>query len=163
MTDDVPFPNRDILERGIEKGVEWFLYKHSMGHINGYVKLPEGHKWLGLDYDDIPVEVHGGLTFGGSGSSFIGFDTAHAHDYWPNSTYEYTSLFRHDKHSRREWTQALVAEETKRLARQVADNVKMPLWKRMVKFFFALNVNPDLSAYSMPLWKRMVKFFEKDV
>lgn len=33
------------------------------GFANGYVIIPKGHKAHGLDYDDIKVSVHGGLTF----------------------------------------------------------------------------------------------------
>ena len=32
------------------------------GAISGYVKIPEGHHWHGLDYDAFDVDVHGGLT-----------------------------------------------------------------------------------------------------
>jgi hypothetical protein len=33
------------------------------GWGNGYVVIPEGHKYHGVDYNDIPVDVHYGLTF----------------------------------------------------------------------------------------------------
>ena len=63
-----------------------------MGHLNGYVKLDEGHKYYNKDYDDILVEVHGGLTFSnlmskGNGylpeGFWIGFDCAHFEDLIP--------------------------------------------------------------------------------
>lgn len=80
--------------------------------FNGYARVPlEGHPWPGQfsDYDDIPVGIHGGLTYGPEeprepmewdlegktgklpgrpGRSWadiggwIGFDTAHAWDHW---------------------------------------------------------------------------------
>jgi hypothetical protein len=80
--------------------------------LNGYARVPlEGHPWPGLysNYDDLPVVVHGGLTYGpedrsepleweleGKSGKFpgrpgrswtdiggwIGFDTAHAFDHW---------------------------------------------------------------------------------
>jgi hypothetical protein len=34
-----------------------------VGWGNGYVLLPKEHPWFGKHYDDIPVAVHGGLTF----------------------------------------------------------------------------------------------------
>lgn len=34
-----------------------------MGNWCGYVGVFAGHPFFGLDYNDIPVEVHGGLTF----------------------------------------------------------------------------------------------------
>lgn len=38
-------------------------FSRDRGHFNGYVALCEGHPDYGKDYDDIDVEVHGGLTF----------------------------------------------------------------------------------------------------
>jgi hypothetical protein len=60
-----------------------------MGHLNGYVTLPKGHPWEDHEYDDIDVEVHGGLTFGQrdkDGITLIGFDAAHLYDETPSST-----------------------------------------------------------------------------
>ena len=69
------------------------------GWGNGYVILPKGHKYHGIDYNDIPVDIHGGLTYSRdieyfstdkveaeSGAWVIGFDTAHHGDTlakWP--------------------------------------------------------------------------------
>lgn len=67
------------------------------GWGNGYVVLPIGHKWHGMAYSEIPVEVHYGLTFGelvtpkwlshwpelsdeDMGCYIIGFDTCHYQD-----------------------------------------------------------------------------------
>jgi hypothetical protein len=73
--------------------------------LNGYARVPlEGHPWPGLysDYDDLPVSIHGGLTYGPESykdyteldlpprrartwtelGGWIGFDTAHAFDHW---------------------------------------------------------------------------------
>jgi hypothetical protein len=66
------------------------------GWGNGYVVIPQGHPMYGIDYDEIPVEVHGGLTFASSvhdcinwpevkdmfeeGGWVVGFDTAHFYD-----------------------------------------------------------------------------------
>jgi len=73
------------------------------GWGNGYVVLPKGHKYHGKDYDDINVDVHGGLTFSDAanelndwpeiiaedkGGWVIGFDTAHLDDdlnKWPDA------------------------------------------------------------------------------
>lgn len=65
------------------------------GWGNGYVRIPEGHEYYEKTYDDIPVNVHGGLTFGDhvfgkdkyfSDGYWVGFDTAHYGDdrqKWP--------------------------------------------------------------------------------
>ena len=66
------------------------------GWGNGYVRIPDGHEFNGMEYMDIPVNVHGGLTFGSdieegdyldfSKGFWVGFDTAHHSDTlqrWP--------------------------------------------------------------------------------
>lgn len=64
------------------------------GWGNGYVLLPKGHPAHGLDYDDINVEVHGGLTYAEPANQtnfegltdedregwIVGWDTAHYRD-----------------------------------------------------------------------------------
>src|SRR6266851_982028 len=64
-------------------------------NLCGYVGVPHRHPMFGKEYDSVDVEVHGGLTFGGSCHGRIchtpqagegevwwfGFDCAHAFDY----------------------------------------------------------------------------------
>jgi len=74
------------------------------GWGNGYVLIPEGHEFYGKRYDDIDVDVHGGLTFaefipegddfGWRPGYWIGFDTAHTGD------------------NKEEWTKSEVFKET---------------------------------------------------
>ena len=49
-----------------------------MGHRCGYVTVPDDHPCAGKDYNELAVEVHGGLTYG-NGAQF-GFDCAHWDD-----------------------------------------------------------------------------------
>ena len=62
------------------------------GCANGYVAVPQDHPWYGAGYGDLPVEVHGGLTFADHATLFgvpywmLGFDTWHMDDTperWP--------------------------------------------------------------------------------
>jgi hypothetical protein len=54
-------------------------------HRCGYVGIPENHPDFSKDYDDIPVDVHGGLTFADEEFAlfnkehlwWLGFDCAH--------------------------------------------------------------------------------------
>lgn len=52
-----------------------------------YVRVPESHPYYGKKYDEISIEVHGGLTFSGDrlfigDGYFIGWDYGHfPHDY----------------------------------------------------------------------------------
>lgn len=77
------------------------------GEANGYVGLPLGHKYYGMDYDSVDVSVHGGLTWGqeqeikGEKYWVLGFDTHHFGD---------------NKHN---WPIYKVVEETKRLKDQL--------------------------------------------
>lgn len=88
----------------ITKENTWFPgMNHGWG--NGYVIIPKGHKMHGVGYDDIPVDVHGGLTFSEHideelqkawgldesdiGNYIVGFDTAHYQDNlqrWPEES-----------------------------------------------------------------------------
>ena len=92
------------------------------GWGNGYVLLNESHPWHGLPYDDIPVHVHGGLTYScivsegliewadnqltkdDIGKYLIGFDTMHYGD---------------DKFT---WTKEAVQAEANRLLLQCNPN-----------------------------------------
>lgn len=87
----------------ILKDNNWLYTNHGWG--NGYVLIPEGHPLHGKPYDDIEVDVHGGLTFSelvdedminhwgekllskeDIGGWLVGFDTAHYSDNmcnWP--------------------------------------------------------------------------------
>ena len=80
----------DILAKGEHLGLEWMVIHNGNGYRCGYVRLPAGHPWHGENYDDIPVTVHGGLTFtepdkpcdapGPDTDWWIGFDCAHSGD-----------------------------------------------------------------------------------
>lgn len=71
------------------------MFSSSMefGWGNGYVGLPKWHAWYGKHYDDIPVGVHGGLTFSDLYEEedlwVIGFDTNHYMDNIQNCSFEY--------------------------------------------------------------------------
>jgi len=93
---------------------DWLQFtNHGWG--NGYVIIPKGHPYHGKHYDDIPVNVHGGLTFSENAKDLdwpeldkkdkegwvVGFDTAHFGDSLSN------------------WSKIEVAKETKKLAKQL--------------------------------------------
>lgn len=81
-----------LLAKGEEDGYEWEVTANQVGYRCGYVRVPAGHPWHGLDYDGIEPypEVHGGLTFaepdtdcgkGGEDNAWwLGFDCAHTGD-----------------------------------------------------------------------------------
>lgn len=104
-----------VIEAGTTDGIDWFTAEAPLyGAVNGYVHVPAGHPWHGLDYADIDddVTVHGGLTYSAAG--WIGFDTLHAGDHWPGApTYGLPPII--------EWEPGMVAAEARRLAAQVAE------------------------------------------
>ena len=80
-------------ELGMDLPIKLTEFTHRWGPTekgwgNGYVRIVEGHPFYGMDYMDIPVSVHGGLTFGDHIMDYdkwpdgywVGFDTAHYGD-----------------------------------------------------------------------------------
>lgn len=59
----------------------------TLGSLNGYVAIPKGHRVWGFGYDDVDVEVHGGLTYADedkeTGEWVFGFDCSHGGDFSP--------------------------------------------------------------------------------
>lgn len=79
-----------VLASGTYKGYNYFIL--SMGtHPCGYVEIPKSSKYYNVDYDNIPIECHGGLTYSenylGTIANeceerfFVGWDYAHYMDY----------------------------------------------------------------------------------
>ena len=71
-----------------KNGLEFECFIRRMnhsGHLCGYVILTLDNDYFGMDYDDIPVDCHGGLTYASDeGSNWvIGFDCAHLGDLQP--------------------------------------------------------------------------------
>src|SRR5664279_3769847 len=66
-------------------GIDCALACGGMG-VCGYTWLPAGTGLRRsadvLGYEGIPVDVHGGLTYGPDDAGWIGFDTGHAWDLW---------------------------------------------------------------------------------
>jgi len=65
-----------------------------IGHLCGYVGIPADHPVAGTPYTDLPLRVHGGLTYSKPGDGdylpeghwWVGFDCAHAGDITPATT-----------------------------------------------------------------------------
>jgi hypothetical protein len=61
-----------------QAGYEAEVVAMPMGHRCGYVTVPAGHPCENKEYQDLDIEVHGGLTY--SDGAKFGFDCAHYHD-----------------------------------------------------------------------------------
>jgi hypothetical protein len=122
----------DRVEWRSEHGFPCLILRSRLGALCGYVGLPPGHPMHGKEYGDVPVDVHGGLTYAEhcngeichvpaegepDDAYWLGFDCAHSQDIAPymlvggvNMTFqwsEYRSV-------------AYVRAETERLAEQLA-------------------------------------------
>jgi hypothetical protein len=97
---------------------------------NGYVRIPEKHPCFGKDYDDIDVNVHGGLSYGGDhfpnyinptkevGYYWFGFDTSHAWDRQPRIIIHFPSPWRkNDVYRDKDY----ITKEVTKLAKQLKD------------------------------------------
>ena len=71
-----------------KNGIEFKCYIRRVprsGHLCGYVHLTPDNDYYGYEYDDIPVNCHGGLTYASEHDNewVIGFDCAHLGDLQP--------------------------------------------------------------------------------
>ena len=83
----------EVLAQGTYKGIDYRVISYGT-HPCSYIRVPENNKYFNVDYDDIPLECHCGLTFGTmfpnkdiqhtdafSNGYWIGWDYAHYCDY----------------------------------------------------------------------------------
>lgn len=107
-----------VEKRWKHKGLKCVVLFVGGSHRCGYVGVPEGHRAFGVDYDDVNMSVHGGLTFSdygkandvlkGSDTYWLGFDCAHYGD---------KTSFSSEGHF---WTLEEAVKETESLAEQLA-------------------------------------------
>lgn len=135
---DAPWKDEPNRKEWESNGFKCLIVRHdTAGFLCGYVGIPEGHPWHGVDYNDIEAEVHGGLTFGDEGdgerwpkgSYWVGFDCAHGGDLipWTEPIMLFARGFSHKEHYPDEDTYrdiVYVTNETESLARQAAEAVK---------------------------------------
>jgi len=76
----------------VESGVKALILRNpDFGTLCGYIALPLKHPLAGKNYNDIPIQVHGGLTYGDKGDGSLyekgyywyGFDCGHSWDFAP--------------------------------------------------------------------------------
>ena len=76
-----------ILRDWFDEGVRIVIMR-GPASMNVYLGVPKDHPLAGFDYDSIPLNCHGGLTFSQEGDKFLpknywwyGYDYAHAGDF----------------------------------------------------------------------------------
>lgn len=80
--------SQEILYRSQYNGFEYIVISYGI-HPCAYVKIPKEHPLYGMNYSEIDIECHGGLSFSGSLSEilngedgfWIGWDYSHYNDY----------------------------------------------------------------------------------
>ena len=89
--------DQPILEQtGTYRDFKWCVLFQSFGYRTAYVLVPTWHKVFEVDYNDIDIKCHGGLTYSSHKlldkdffGWWIGFDCAHAGDTVEKCTLEY--------------------------------------------------------------------------
>lgn len=79
----------ELLDSGNYSGFNYYILNLGT-HPTAYIQIPENHKFYKKDYDEIDLDVHGGLTYSSKQLClenevkqgwFIGWDYAHYGDY----------------------------------------------------------------------------------
>jgi len=95
---DGPWKNEPNRMEWMFKGFPCLIRRPTMGHLCGYVAIPLGHPYYQKNIDEIPLDVHGGITWASHSDQdlcfsnmcegidsfwWIGFDCGHAGDLIP--------------------------------------------------------------------------------
>ena len=124
-----PWDNEpDVMSWADERtGLPCLIRRNSMGVWCGYVGVPPGHPAFEQGYDDVDVDVHGGLTFADPIDTaknhpefatelwWLGFDCGHAWDLMPGLVKYQLSVSTDDKYRDVDFVRA----ETTSLAQQL--------------------------------------------
>ena len=100
-----------ILEDATHEGIRYIIMR-GPASLTAYLGIPLDHPLTKVDYDDIDLGVHGGLTFAGAGDGlrpeelyWIGWDYGHCFDI---SFYDYEYGVLHESIG---WTVPMVRDE----------------------------------------------------
>lgn len=115
---------RDWYDEGLR-----IIIMRGPGSFNAYIGIPESHPLAGFDYDDIPIKVHGGLTFCGKGKGsyptgfwWYGWDYSHAGD---ASFYRITSNSQWPYETGVEWTIKDIKEDIREVIWDFKELIKL--------------------------------------
>lgn len=121
-----PMEQKRIVKSGKHKGIVWVTAMSPIyGAMNGYAFLPESHPWRKLadnpiEAYNLPTSVGRGITYAEDG--WIGFDTTHFNDIWPDMPDWFSELAISDGIKR--WTPEMVVEEVKLLCEEIVEAEK---------------------------------------
>ena len=116
----------ELLYNAIYKNYHYYILNLGT-HPTAYVEIPKEHKLYGKDYNNIDIDVHGGLTYSNDklfisqftildNSWFLGWDYAHCYDY--SGYYEADDFLNTQA---KKWTTEEIIEECKNAIDQIID------------------------------------------
>lgn len=116
-----PTHERHFVAGGQAYGFDYYVVNQGGSHPCAYVVLHKGHVFNRVPYDDIPIDCHGGLTYGSDrlqgvkindGEYVIGWDYAHWGDYI--SAYGTPT-------DQKKWTTSEIVNEVTEVCRQLRE------------------------------------------
>lgn len=114
----------ELLDTGEYNGFTYYILNLGT-HPTAYIQIPKEHKYFGKDYDEIDLDVHGGLTYSSKQLRleneaiegwFIGWDYAHGGDYL-GFVEKYSMPFR--DYFEKKWTTEEILEEVREAIEQL--------------------------------------------
>lgn len=113
IKDRFSFPRNTAIEKWENEGYKCCVVKHDVfQNLNGYVRLKNAGATIALHLNKI--QVHGGVTY--FDGRWIGFDTAHWTDYWPNNGF---IGFYRPQGRIIQWNKEMVIKETNKLCEEI--------------------------------------------
>lgn len=125
----------EVLAEGYCMGYPFVIFSY-YSHPCCYIQIPKKHILYGRDYDDCSINIHYGITYSAKKfpyeTSFegegwvLGWDYAHAGDYYPRIIY-YGSNY--DENDYTKWTTEMLLTEVQEVAIQLKEmeNIKVYL------------------------------------
>lgn len=119
----------ELLDTGTCEGYTYYILNLGT-HPTAYVQIPENHKYYNKEYEEINLDVHGGITYSRNrlylskeekiDGWFIGWDYAHWGDY---TGYE-ENMPEECKTRGKKWTTKEIQEEVYEACRQLKEELE---------------------------------------
>ena len=122
MSKQIQAPEKEWKHSGLKCYIMKVEYESGSYHRCGYVVIPKNHVCYGLNYNDIPINVHGGLTYGTDNT--FGFDTGHWGDIQSDESSEKGHF----------WTLEEMVKETNKMARQFSKITLLEIIKYKLRY-----------------------------
>lgn len=123
----------ETLDTGYCLGLLYYII--SLGtHPCAYVRIPQEHQFYKKEYDDIDIDVHGGLTYSRDylwilenqkiDGWFIGWDYAHYRDYLGYEMLPFFQQFSEYHNKDKKWTTEEIFKDVKEVCYQIQKDIE---------------------------------------